>query len=286
MADTSPSSVSKGVIHPVNSVPDPSGPAHDPVLTASHLTQAFGTGDARVTALDDVSVSIPRGRWTTLMGPSGSGKTTLLHCLSGLSVPDSGTVTLHGTGAGNRRERNTVLSSLSENQRAKLRRTRIGVIFQEFNLVPVLTVRDNIRLPMRLAHSRIDPTWYDEITGRLGLDQPLKHLPHQLSGGQRQRVAIARALLARPDIIFADEPTGSLDSETGAEVLTLFRRLVDEFGQTLTVVTHDPAAAECGDHLVTMRDGHVTGTDGHALRAPATRPGRHSRHAADGGASA
>ncbi|MCX7542903.1 ABC transporter ATP-binding protein [Corynebacterium sp. P5848] len=256
---------------------------YDPVLTASRLTQIFGSDEAQVRALDNVSVTLPRGRWTTIMGPSGSGKTTLLHCLSGLSVPNSGTVTLHGTGPGNRRERNTVLSSLSENQRAKLRRTRIGVIFQEFNLVPVLTVRDNIRLPMRLAHSRIDQGWYDEITGRLGLSQRLKHLPHQLSGGQQQRVAIARALLARPDIIFADEPTGSLDSETGAEVLTLFRQLVDEFGQTLTVVTHDPAAAECGDHLVTMRDGRVTGS--HDTRRPAARSGN-PRHAADGGAHA
>ncbi|MCK7638237.1 ABC transporter ATP-binding protein [Corynebacterium sp. P7202] len=270
------------MIHLVTTVSHSTPTHHDAVLTANRLTRVFGTGDARVTALDDVSVSIPRGRWTTLMGPSGSGKTTLLHCLSGLSVPDSGTVTLHGTGTGNRRERNTALSSLSENQRAKLRRTRIGVIFQEFNLVPVLTVRDNIRLPLRLAHSRIDQAWYDEITGRLGLVGRLKHLPHQLSGGQRQRVAIARALLARPDIIFADEPTGSLDSEAGSEVLSLFRQLVDEFGQTLTVVTHDPAAAECGDHLITMRDGRVTGSHGTRRPASSGRP----RHSADGGAHA
>lgn len=219
----------------------------EPVIIAQGLNHQFGKGEARVVALKDVSVQLPKGQWTSIMGPSGSGKTTLLHTLAGLSVPDQGQVLLGGTD----------LTKLSENKRAQLRRTRIGVIFQEFNLVPVLSVQDNIKLPIRLAHRRVDKAWYGEIVGRLGLEGRLRHLPHQLSGGQRQRVAIARALLAKPDIIFADEPTGNLDSEAGDAVLTLFRQLVDDYSQTLAVVTHDPAAAERGDHLIMMRDGRV-----------------------------
>lgn len=226
---------------------------HEPVMTAQHLTKVFGSGDAAVKALDDVSLTLPKGRWTTLMGPSGSGKTTLLHCLAGLSVPDSGRVALHGSGS------TTVLSEQSEGARAKLRRNRIGVIFQEFNLVPVLSVADNIKLPMRLAHTKIGRDWFDEVTGRLGIAGRLKHLPHQLSGGQRQRVAVARALLPRPDIIFADEPTGNLDSSTTAAVLDLFREVTDGFGQTLAVVTHDPEAARRGDFLINVRDGRIVG---------------------------
>lgn len=219
----------------------------DVVMSARNVVQRFGRGDAQVTALRDVSVDLQRGGWTSIMGASGSGKTTLLHTLAGLSTPTSGHVFLG----------NTDLTRLSENRRAALRRTKIGVIFQEFNLVPVLSVQDNIKLPVRLAHRKVEQEWYREITSRLGLTGRLKHLPHQLSGGQRQRVAIARALLARPEIIFADEPTGNLDSEAGAAVLELFRQLVDDYGQTLVVVTHDPAAAERGDHLITMRDGQV-----------------------------
>lgn len=223
----------------------------DSVLIAQHLVQTFGRGDAQVRALNGVSVSIPRGQWTSIMGPSGSGKTTLLHTLSGLQRPQQGTVDLI---KGRRKHR---LTNMSENQRAKLRRTEIGLIFQDFNLVPVLNVQDNIRLPLRMAHQRIDKDYEQEIRARLGLEQRLKHLPHQLSGGQRQRVAIARALLPRPAVIFADEPTGNLDSEAGTAVLDMFRELVDAFGQTLVVVTHDPAAAERGDHLITMKDGQV-----------------------------
>ncbi|MEJ5929146.1 ABC transporter ATP-binding protein [Corynebacterium sp. H128] len=221
------------------------------VITARNLRQRFGRGDAQVQALDDVSVALPRGKWTSIMGPSGSGKTTLLHTLAGLSTPTSGSVVLASTG------KHTDLTKLSENKRAALRRTKIGLIFQDFNLVPVLNVQDNIKLPVRLAHRKIDKAFYKEITDRLGLQGRLKHLPHELSGGQRQRVAIARALLARPDIIFADEPTGNLDSEAGDNVLTMFRQLVDDYGQTLAVVTHDPAAAERGDYLIQMRDGKV-----------------------------
>ncbi len=228
-----------------------------PVLTATRLTQTFGRGDAQVRALDGVTMELPRGEWTSIMGPSGSGKTSLLHCLSGLAVPDSGSVRLHGGGGSHAKDRPLDLTALSENGRARLRRTRIGVIFQDYNLVPVLTVRDNILLPSRMAHRRVDRGHFRGVVTRLGIDSRLRHLPHQLSGGQRQRVAIARALLMRPDVIFADEPTGSLDSESGTAVLSLFRELVDEYGQTLAVVTHDPSAAGRGDHVVTMRDGRI-----------------------------
>ena len=224
------------------------------VLSADAVTQFHGSGGARVAAVRGVSVHIPRGSWTSVMGPSGSGKTSLLHLLAGLSTPDSGRVTLHGAG---RRGRDVELSSLSENTRAKLRRTELGVVFQDFNLVPVLSVADNIRLPLRLARRRPDAAWFNQVVDTLGLRERLKHLPHELSGGQRQRAAVARALLPRPSVIFADEPTGNLDSEAGARVLDLFRRLVDDYGQTLVMVTHDPAAAERGDHLIRMRDGRV-----------------------------
>lgn len=228
------------------------------VLSADAVSRFHGSGGARVTAVSEVSVRIPRGSWTSVMGPSGSGKTSLLHLLAGLAVPDSGRVTLHRADRGGRRDdRDVELSSLSENARAKLRRTELGVVFQDFNLVPVLSVADNIRLPLRLARRRPDAAWFDEVVDTLGLRERLKHLPHELSGGQRQRAAVARALLPRPSVIFADEPTGNLDSEAGGRVLDLFRRLVDDYGQTLVMVTHDPAAAERGDHLIRMRDGRV-----------------------------
>lgn len=225
--------------------------SENPVIIARNLRLNYGSGEAQVRALDNVQVQIPRGKWTSIMGPSGSGKTSLLHTLSGLRTPTSGVVEL--TSGRKRYE----LSSMNENKRAALRRTKIGVIFQDFNLVPVLNVRDNIRLPLRLAHRSIDREYEREILERLGLSGRLKHLPSELSGGQRQRVAIARALLPRPDVIFADEPTGNLDSEAGAAVLTMFRQLVDDYGQTLVVVTHDPSAAQRGDFLIQMRDGKV-----------------------------
>ena len=231
--------------------------AHPPVLTAHNLTLTFGKGDAAVHALRGVSATIPQGQWSTIMGPSGSGKTTLLHCLAGLTVPDRGTVTLHGRD----RSSTVTLSGLSNNARAKLRRTRIGVVFQEFNLVPVLNVRDNILLPARLAHHRIDSAWQKEVLSHLGLEHRLKHLPHELSGGQRQRVAIARAILTRPDVILADEPTGNLDSTSGEAVLDLFRELTDRWGQTLVMVTHDPHAAERSDGVIRMADGEILSID-------------------------
>lgn len=181
------------------------------------------------------------------MGASGSGNTTLLHVLAGLKVPTSGEVWL------GERE----ITWLSEPARAKLRRTEIGVVFQEFNLVPVLNVRDNLLLPLRLAHKRVDRGHFDEAVETLGLGGRLHHLSHELSGGQRQRVAVGRAGLARPAVMFADEPTGSLDSETGTEVLWLFRRLVDEMGQTLMLITHDERAASFGDNVIWMKDGRI-----------------------------
>lgn len=229
-----------------------------PVITAEHLRHTFGRGEARVAALDDVSLELPRGRWTSIMGPSGSGKTTLLHCLSGLEVPGAGSIVLNTRSRS--AEREVKLSSLSENSRAKLRRSAIGVIFQDFNLVPVLSVKDNILLPGRLSRRRVTTERFNEVTEQLGLSKRLRHLPDQLSGGQRQRVAIARTLLMNPEIIFADEPTGSLDTESGEVVLDLFRKMVDEQGHTLVLVTHDLAAAQHGDRLVRMRDGRIIET--------------------------
>lgn len=231
------------------------------VLSTDNVTRFHGLGKTRVLAVREVSVEIPRSSWTSVMGPSGSGKTSLLHLLAGLSTPDVGRVTLHRERHAERIRRRgklgVELSSLSENARAKLRRTELGVVFQDFNLVPVLSVADNIRLPLRLARRRTDSAWFNEVVETLGLGNRLKHLPHELSGGQRQRAAIARALLPRPSVIFADEPTGNLDSESGMRVLDLFRRLVDNYGQTLVLVTHDPAAAEYGDQLIRMKDGQV-----------------------------
>lgn len=223
-------------------------------ISAQHVSMVYGRGSTEVRALDDVSLDIPRGKWTSIMGQSGSGKTTLLHCLSGLSTPTSGVVTLNA-------KKPLTLSSLSENKRAKLRRTHISVVFQDFNLVPILSVKDNITLPMRLAHQRVDKEWFDQVTEILGIGHRLKHLPQELSGGQQQRAAIARAMINRPEVLIADEPTGSLDSATSDAVNDLFRHVVDVFGQSLVFVTHDQDAARRGDRLITMRDGHIVNSE-------------------------
>ena len=225
-----------------------------PILSARNVSMVYGSGEATVRALDNVSVDFPQGKWTSIMGQSGSGKTTLLHCLAGLATPTAGTVTL-----GSRCP--VEISSLSENKRAKLRRTRVSVVFQDLNLVPILSVRDNITLPLRLARTRVDQAWLRELTEILQIDHRLGHLPHELSGGQQQRAAIARAIIGRPDVLVADEPTGSLDSATGDAVLDLFRHVVDELGQTLIFVTHDHAAARRGDLLIEMRDGRIVSTE-------------------------
>ncbi|WP_040427526.1 ABC transporter ATP-binding protein [Corynebacterium pyruviciproducens] len=216
-------------------------------VRAEGVTMRYGSGEHAVTALNNVNVEIAEGQWTTVMGASGSGKSTLLNVLSGLTVPTSGRVWIG----------EKEITGLSESARARMRRTDVGIVFQEFNLVPVLTVKDNLLLPLRLAHTRVEKEWFERVVDTLGLGGRLTHLPRELSGGQRQRVAVGRAVLARPRIIFADEPTGNLDSATGNDVLTLFRGLVTDLGQTLLLITHDEAAASRGDRVLCMKDGRL-----------------------------
>ena len=213
----------------------------------SSVSKLYGSGDNTVAALRDVSLGLARGSFTAVMGPSGSGKSTFLHCAAGLDRPTSGTVHLA----------DVELSSLSEDALSRLRRERIGFVFQSFNLVPSLTAAQNITLPLRLAKRRADADWLTEITERVGLGRRIKHKPGELSGGQQQRVAIARALIARPEVIFADEPTGALDTKTGKDILTLLREVVDGLGQTVVMVTHDPNAASYADRVVFLADGQV-----------------------------
>jgi len=200
-----------------------------------------------VRALDRVSAEFTRHSFTAVMGPSGSGKSTLLHCAAGLDRPTSGSVWLAGQDLGR----------LSEKRLTKLRRSRAGFVFQAFNLVPALTVRENVLLPLRLAHTRWDSGWPDEVIRRVGLADRMRHRPAELSGGQEQRVAIARALVGRPEVIFCDEPTGALDSGTAADVLGLLREAVDTGGQTVVMVTHDPVAASYADRVVFLADGRI-----------------------------
>jgi len=210
-------------------------------------TKVYGRGDTSVRALDGVSVDIPAARFTAVMGPSGSGKSTLMHALAGLDDLTSGQVFIG----------DVELGSLGERALTKLRRERLGFVFQSFNLVPTLTAEENIVLPLRLAGRQPDRAWLDEVVGTVGLTGRLRHRPSELSGGQQQRVAVARALASRPDVVFADEPTGNLDSRTGAEVLGLLRHSVDRFGQTVVMVTHDPAAAAWADHAIFLVDGRI-----------------------------
>jgi putative ABC transport system ATP-binding protein len=216
----------------------------------SSVSKLYGSGDNTVAALRDVSLGLARGSFTAVMGPSGSGKSTFLHCAAGLDRPTSGTVHLA----------DVELSSLSEDALSRLRRERIGFVFQSFNLVPSLTAAQNITLPLRLAKRRADADWLTEITERVGLGRRIKHKPGELSGGQQQRVAIARALIARPEVIFADEPTGALDTKTGKDILTLLREVVDGLGQTVVMVTHDPNAASYADTVVFLADGEIVDT--------------------------
>jgi putative ABC transport system ATP-binding protein len=218
-----------------------------PAARAVDLVKTYGRGEAAVRALDSASVTIPRGRFTAVMGPSGSGKSTLVHALAGLDHVDSGQVLLGDTD----------LTSLSERERTLLRRERLGFVFQAFNLVPALTAAENIALPLTLAGKRPDPAWRAELVDMLGLGGRLDHRPAQLSGGQQQRVAIGRALIARPELVFADEPTGNLDSRSGAAVLAFLRDATRELGQTIVMVTHDPVAASYADRVVFLTDGRV-----------------------------
>ncbi|MEV8563410.1 ABC transporter ATP-binding protein [Streptomyces sp. NPDC051917] len=216
-------------------------------VTLQEVSKRYGQGVGAVTALDRVSTAIMPGTFTAVMGPSGSGKSTFLHCAAGLDKPTSGRVLL-GT---------SDLSGLRESQRTVLRRTRIGFIFQAFNLLPSLTVEQNITLPLRLAGRRVDRGWLGQLAEHIGLGDRLTHLPSQLSGGQQQRVAIARALITRPEVIFADEPTGALDPETAREILTLLRQAVDDMHQTVVMVTHDPVAAAVSDHALFLAGGRI-----------------------------
>jgi putative ABC transport system ATP-binding protein len=215
--------------------------------SVEHVTKIYGTGDAGVRALDDVTIGIPVGRLMAIMGPSGSGKSTLLHCMAGLDTVSSGTVRVAGQD----------LAELNDQQLTVLRRERIGFVFQAFNLVPTLTAHENIVLPFTLGGRAPDRAWIAQVIEAVALRDRLRHRPSELSGGQQQRVAVARALATRPDIVFADEPTGNLDSRTGAEILGLFRRAVDELGQTIVMVTHDPVAASYADAVLFLADGRV-----------------------------
>ncbi|MCO5967577.1 ABC transporter ATP-binding protein [Actinoallomurus soli] len=217
------------------------------VIGLDRVTKVYRTGTVAVTALDDVSLTVPRGTFLAVMGPSGSGKSTLLQVAAGLDTPTSGTVTVGGTD----------VSGLNEARRTVLRRDRIGFVFQGYNLLPAFTVEQNVTLPLRLAGRAPDRDWIRALVGRTGLAEFLHRRPAELSGGQQQRVAIVRALAARPDIVFADEPTGALDVRSSGDVLTLLREIVDELGQTIVMVTHDPAAAARAHQVLIMADGRI-----------------------------
>jgi putative ABC transport system ATP-binding protein len=214
---------------------------------ATDISKVYGSGDTGVRALDHVSVQFARGEFTAIMGPSGSGKSTLMHCLAGLDAVTSGSVQIA----------DTELNGLSDRRMTTLRRDRIGFVFQSFNLVPTLTALENITLPLDIAGRRPDGAWLHTVVTTLGLTDRLGHRPNQLSGGQQQRVACARALAGRPDIIFGDEPTGNLDSRSSGEVLRILRDAVDRLGQTVVIVTHDPAAAAWADRVVFLADGRI-----------------------------
>jgi putative ABC transport system ATP-binding protein len=221
--------------------------ANGQVVVAIDLSRRYGEGDAAVDALAGVSTGFERGRFTAIMGPSGSGKSTLMHILAGLDKPTSGKVELDGV----------EITSLDDGELTKLRRDKLGFVFQFFNLLPVLTAEENILLPLSIAGRKPDEEWLERLVRTVGLEDRRTHRPAELSGGQQQRVAVARALLSKPAVLFADEPTGNLDSKSSAEVLALLRQAVDEFGQTVIMVTHDPAAAAHADRLITLRDGKL-----------------------------
>ncbi|CAN5782330.1 ABC transporter ATP-binding protein [soil metagenome] len=210
-------------------------------------TKVYGVGDAGVRALDDVTVELPPGRYTAIMGPSGSGKSTLMHCMAGLDTLTAGEVRIGGED----------LSAMGDEQLTSLRRDRVGFVFQAFNLLPTMTARDNIVLPFLLGRHPVDEPWLEQVITAVGLADRLHHRPSELSGGQQQRVAVARALVTRPDVVFADEPTGNLDSRSGHEILAFLRTAVDELGQTIAMVTHDPVAAGHADEVLFLADGRV-----------------------------
>jgi putative ABC transport system ATP-binding protein len=229
--------------------PDAVAPPPGPAARAVGLVKTYGTSDTVVRALGGVDIAFERGHFTAVMGPSGSGKSTLMHCMAGLDTPTCGQVFVG----------DQEISTLDDAGLTRLRRDRIGFVFQSFNLVPTLTARENILLPADLAGRQVDPGWFDYLIGQLAIGDRLAHRPNELSGGQQQRVACARALIGRPDLIFADEPTGNLDSNASAELLAFLRGSVTEFGQTIAMVTHDPRGAAQADRVIFLADGDVVG---------------------------
>ena len=228
--------------------PPAAAPADQAVAAgATNAVKVYGKGDSEVRALDGVSVTFAKGQFSAIMGPSGSGKSTLMHCMAGLDSLSEGSVFIG----------DVRLSELGERQLTQLRRDKIGFIFQAYNLVPTLTALENMTLPLSLAGRKPDQAWLDQVIETVGLRDRLSHRPSELSGGQQQRVAVARALLSRPEIVFADEPTGNLDSRSGAEILDFMRRAVRELGQTIVMVTHDPVAASYADRVVFLADGRI-----------------------------
>jgi putative ABC transport system ATP-binding protein len=229
-------------------VPPPPVPTSTEIVVEGRdLTKVYGSGDAEVRALDGISISFPRGQFTAVMGPSGSGKSTMMHCLAGLDTPTSGEVFIEGKD----------ITKASDSELTLIRRGKVGFIFQFFNLLPMLTAEENITLPLDLAGTKTDQAWSDEIVAKVGLTDRRKHRPSELSGGQQQRVAIARALISRPTVLFADEPTGNLDSQTGEEILRLLRDSVDTYGQTMLMVTHEARAAAMADRVLFLGDGQI-----------------------------
>ena len=220
-----------------------------PAARAERLTKIYGSGLTKITALDQVSLEIGARSFTAVMGPSGSGKSTLMHCMAGLDSADGGQAWIGGE----------EITALADRRLTRVRRDRVGFVFQAYNLLPVLTAADNITLPLDIAGRSADRDWLSSVIETVGLTERLQHRPSELSGGQQQRVAVARALAGQPEIIFADEPTGNLDSRAGAEVLDLLRRCVRDFGQTIVMVTHDPVAASYADRVVFLADGHIAG---------------------------
>ncbi len=227
--------------------PSQSPSSESPIVKATGLERVYGEGQAEVRALDGVDVSFEEGRFTSIMGPSGSGKSTLMHILAGLDKPTAGSVEIDGQ----------EITGLDDGDLTELRRDKLGFVFQFFNLLPVLTAEENILLPLSIAKKKPDQEWVDQVIDRVGLSDRRDHRPSELSGGQQQRVAVARALVTKPAVLFADEPTGNLDSKASEDVLTLLRGAVDEVGQTVIMVTHEPDAAAHGDRLIALRDGKL-----------------------------
>ncbi len=235
---------------PLNQLPryrEAVSPSNGQVVIATDVSRRYGEGQAAVDALVGVSTGFERGRFTAIMGPSGSGKSTLMHILAGLDLPSAGSIVLDGV----------EITGLDDAALTRLRRDKLGFVFQFFNLLPVLTAEENLVLPLSIAGRKPDAEWVETLIQTVGLGDRRTHRPAELSGGQQQRVAVARALVSKPAVVFADEPTGNLDSKASAEVLKLLRQAVDEFGQTVIMVTHDPAAAAHADRLITLRDGRI-----------------------------